>query len=344
MVVNSHNSIDLTASDIISMSDSFQESAILQFANTSGLFELLKEPVTAETISESKGWLLRKTTLLLNVLTSLSLVVKSDDKYCNTPSTNRVLTKDGPGYVGALIEHQRLQWQLWSKIGEVISSEEPIEGQQELKLKKDPHANDAFNQAMLQLSKENIASIVALPEMEGEKYILDLAGGHGTYLSAIAKYNPHITGQVWDFATAREAAQHVFADYGVENQIEFREADISKASSYESVKADIAMLNDCLHYFEQETVVQILSQVAGVLPKGGTLLITTIYMDRDCVTPAAAAGFSFYMMMNTAHGQLHPTPWLVDQMENIGFNVEVRNFGRVGTKGGKYVLIIGQRK
>jgi hypothetical protein len=85
-------------------------------------------------------------------------------------------------------------------------------------------------------------------------------------------------------------------------------------------------------------------QVAGVLPKGGTLLITTIYMDRNCVTPAAAAGFSFYMMMNTAHGQLHPTPWLVDQMKNIGFNVEVRNFGRVGTKGGKYVLIIGQRK
>lgn len=343
MVINSVNSIDLTDSDIISMSDSFQESAILQFANTSGLFELLKESVTAETISESKGWLLRKTKLLLNVLTSLGLVVKTDDKYCNTASTNRVLTKDGPGYVGALIEHQRLQWQLWSKIGEVLSSEKPIEGQQEVKLKKDPHANDAFNQAMLQLSKENIASIVALPEMEGEKYILDLAGGHGTYLAAIAKYNSHVTGQVWDFATAREAAQQVFADYGVEKQIEFREADISKSSSYKDIKADIAMLNDCLHYFEQETVPQILSQVAETIRKGGTLIITTIYMDRDCVTPAAAAGFSFYMMMNTAHGQLHPTPWIVEQMENLDFNVEVRDFGRVGTKGGKYVLIIGRR-
>jgi hypothetical protein len=206
MVVNSVNSLALTASDIISMSDSFQESAILQFANYSGLFELLKEPATAETISESKGWLLRKTKLLLNVLTSLGLVVKTDNKYCNTQSTNQVLTKDGSSYVGALIEHQRLQWQLWSKISEVLSCEEPIEGQQEVKLKKDPHANDAFNQAMLQLSKENIASIVALPEMEGEKSILDLAGGHGTYLAALAKYNPHITGQVWDFATAREAA------------------------------------------------------------------------------------------------------------------------------------------
>lgn len=347
MLANSHNSIDLTASDIISMSDSFQESAILQFTNASGLFELIKEPVTAEKISESKGWLLQKTKLLLNALTSLKLVVKTGNKYYNTPSTNRFLTKDGSGYVGALIEHQRLQWQLWSKIGEVMSSEEPIEGQQEVKLKKDSHANDAFNQAMLQLSKENIASIAALPEMKGKKYILDLAGGHGTYLSAIAKHNPHVTGQVWDFATAREAAQKVFADYGVEDQIEFRTADISKASSYKSynsVKADIAMLNDCLHYFEQETVVQILSQVAGLLhKKGDTLLITTMYMDRDCVTPVAAAGFSFYMMMNTAHGQLHPTPWLVDQMKNIGFDVEINDFDRVGTKGGKYVLIIGKR-
>jgi hypothetical protein len=80
--------------------------------------------------------------------------------------------------------------------------------------------------------------------------------------------------------------------------------------------------------------------VAGVVPAGGLLVVMTMTLEADRVSPPSAAGFSLHMMLNTNHGGLHPTPWIEGVMDEAGFAVERRPLGSLG----RYSLLIGRKR
>lgn len=66
-------------------------------------------------------------------------------------------------------------------------------------------------------------------------------------------------------------------------------------------------------------------------------MILSMSLDANEITPALSADFSLHMMVNTVNGELHPTPWLVQQMSDQGFDVMEEKLGR-------YSLLVGRRK
>ena len=298
---------EMNVGDLFRLADQFHDSALLHFAHASGLFELTTEPLGCQEVSARTKWIPRKAGILLNSLVAIGLLVKDEqDRYQNAPVVENALVKSKPGYMGGVIEHQRLQWGTWVRLDEVLATRAPLSWQQEQRLRNDTQANDAFHEAMRNLARANLPAFLSLPVPKGKKHVIDMAGSHGTYLASLARDNPRYTGEVWDLPGAERHALQTFREFDCADRCAFRCKDITSPESYQAVRADVVMLNDCMHYFEPEEVSAILSRAASVLAPDGTLLLATQLLHANGVSPAPAAGFSMHMMLNTAHGGLHP--------------------------------------
>jgi uncharacterized protein YqcC (DUF446 family) len=325
-----------SASDLMRLGDQYRQSAILHFAVAERLFDITQQPVTAAETAQRLGALEKKTRILLDALVAMELLERDSDHYVNSPLVDRCLVSTSAEFIGPVLDHQRLQWASWERLGEVLRSEESLPFQQEIRLDVDRDAREAFNKAMVRLSQLLIESLVELPVFETAGTVIDLAGGHGTYIARIAKNHPHLRGEIWDQPSTEEAAAKTLSAWGVDSRIHFCRKDITLPENYSGVTADVVMLNDCLHYFTAETVESLIRCAAGIVPPGGVLLILTMRLEEDRVRPPLSADFSLHMMLNTAHGELHPTPWIANVMTSQGLEVREKEVGR-------YSLLIGKR-
>ena len=331
-------SAPLGLGDIIRLNDQFHDAALLHLAVAARLFDLAGEPVTAGDVAAARGWVERKTRILLDALAAAGLLTKDGDHYRNAPVADRHLTSAGEAYVGAIVDHQRLQWELWGRMDDVLAAEQPVPAQQELRLRRDRDANEAFQAAMVQLSRDNLADVLAVPDFATAGRVLDLCGGHGTYLASLADRHPGLTGEVWDLEPARAMAERTFREHGTGDRLRFRARDVRDPGAFAGETADACMLNDCLHYFDAGEARALIERAAGVLTPGGMVLVLTMTLDDERTTPAAAAGFSLHMMLNTSKGELHPTPAIVRAMAGAGLAVTRHSLGSLG----RYSLLAGR--
>jgi uncharacterized protein YqcC (DUF446 family) len=315
--------------DVFDLADSYCEAALLQFANSVGLFEVLKGPLCKHDIAARLGWVDRKTGIVLDALASLGFLEKKEECYQNSSLTNDCLLRASPGYIGDLIEHERLQWSLWGRMEEVLRSKSPVTGQQDLVLPKNSQANNVFQAAMMQLSHEIADTVAGLPCWKNKRAVIDLAGGHGKYLALLAERNPGVYGEIWDLPCAENFAERTIEDSNLRNRIKFRSKDISVPENYVPDSADGALLIHCLHHFSNLAMRQVIESTFKMLRLGGVLVVVDVFLEGNRIEPVSGAMFSLYMMMNTCHGEVYPIVDLADVMKDVGFRCEVRRLGNM---------------
>ncbi|WP_340613304.1 methyltransferase [Xenorhabdus thailandensis] len=322
--------------DLVKLSDQYRQSAVLHYAVAEKIFDFTQKKCTPAMLASHFNMVESKVVILLNALVALGLLSKEGDTFLNTALTMQYLTSDSADYIGAIIEHQHLQWDNWPRIGEILRSKTSLNFQQENRFKHDKRARDAFNDAMVRFSQPMRDVVSNLSVFRNANTVIDLAGGHGTYLAEILRHYPQLTGQIWDLPTTRKAAQKTIAYYQLNDRLEFCEKNLLDPLNFSGEHADIVMLNDCLHYFDEPEALEILRQAADLVNPKGALLILTMTMDENRITPPLSADFSLHMMVNTNHGELHPTPWIIRIMEANGLSVSEQFIGR-------YTLLIGQQ-
>jgi hypothetical protein len=325
-----------TAADLVKLSDQYRQAAVLHYAMAEKIFDHTEVECSAHELAGRLGLVANKVKILLNALVALGLLKRSGEKYLNTDMTNNYLRSASGNYLGPIIDHQRLQWQNWPRMGEVLRSEQSLQFQQENRFEHDHQARDAFNNAMVRLSQPMVDAVKALPIFDQARSVIDLAGGHGTYLAQIAKAHRAINGQIWDLPATRQAALRTIEKYDLSGRISFFEKNILEAGNYTGANADVVLLNDCLHYFDQQEAESVIGLAAGLVNAGGALLILTMTLNEDRLRPALSADFSLHMMINTNHGELHPTAWIGGVAADHGLNVSTQEVGR-------YTLLICKR-
>ena len=323
--------------DLVKLSDQYRQSAILHFAVDQQVFDHTQLPVSAEDVATRLGWTSNKGKIFLNGLVALGLLNKHEDRFSNQVLSDRFLVSSSPEFIGPIIAHQRLQWQNWPRLGEILATGQSMDFQQENRFKHDQAARDAFNEAMVRFSQPMVDVVRELPIFDNARKVIDLAGGHGTYIAEIARRHPTLKGEIWDLAATRDAAQHTLDTYNLHDRLTFKERNLLDLAKYQGETADVVMLNDCLHYFTREQTRDLIASASQLVAKGGALMILSMSLDANEITPALSADFSLHMMVNTVNGELHPTPWLAQQMSDQGFEVMEEKLGR-------YSLLVGRRK
>jgi len=144
-----------------------------------------------------------------------------------------------------------------------------------------PENVDKFNAAMTELTRLVTPDILRSYDFSGISHLMDIGGGSGELLGAIAQHNRQLRGTVFDLPRCAEAASKHLQQIGISDRVEFIAGDF-----FETVPAiaDAIILKSIIHDWNDARSILILRNCRAALPGNGKLLLVERLMPE---TPAA---------------------------------------------------------
>lgn len=161
------------------------------------------------------------------------------------------------------------------------------------------------------LIADDVLDAVSLRERRG---LMDVAGGNGAFLAAVARRWPHLDLTLFDLPSVADQARDRFAAAGIRARAVG--GDLFHDPLPEGI--DTCSLVRVVHDHDDGPALRILEAVRRALPPGGMLLLAEPMSDTPGAEPIGEAYFGFYLM---AMGSGRPrTPGeLIAMLREAGF-------------------------
>jgi demethylspheroidene O-methyltransferase len=158
--------------------------------------------------------------------------------------------------------------------------------------------------ALMAISNALVADDVldAYP-LKGHRCLMDIGGGEGAFLLAVAKRWPHLKLMLADLPAVAARANARFAALGLADRAQAHGADIKTMPL--PTGADICSLVRVLHDHDDADAMLFLRAAHAALPPGGTLLLTEPMSETPGAEPVGDAYFGLYLL---AMGSGRPRP------------------------------------
>jgi hypothetical protein len=144
-----------------------------------------------------------------------------------------------------------------------------------------PEDVEKFNAAMTELTRLVTPDILRSYDFSGISHLMDVGGGSGELLGAIAQQNRKLRGTVFDLPRCAEAAGKHLQRIGLGDRVEFVAGDFFKSVP---AIADAIILKSIIHDWNDARSVSILRNCREALPGNGKLLLVERLMPEK---PAA---------------------------------------------------------
>ena len=141
-----------------------------------------------------------------------------------------------------------------------------------------PELVDKFNVAMTEITRLVTPDILRTYDFSGISHLMDVGGGSGQLLGAIAQQNRKLRGTVFDLPRCAEAAGRHLQQIGVSDRVEFVAGDFFK--SVPSI-ADAIILKSIIHDWNDARSISILRNCREALPRSGKLLLVERLMPEQ---------------------------------------------------------------
>jgi len=135
-----------------------------------------------------------------------------------------------------------------------------------------------FNAAMADLTGLVTADVLSAYDFSRVSHLMDVGGGSGELIGAVALRYPHLRATVFDLPRCAEAASAHLAHLGVGDRAGFLAGDF-----FESVPAaaDAVILKSVIHDWDDRRSDKILQNCRRALPQDGTLLLVERLMPEQ---------------------------------------------------------------
>ena len=297
------------------------------------IFTAIGDGANAEQIGTRVHANARTAGTLLNALVALGLLLKSGDKYRNTPESARFFVQGSKDNHRNGLLHTANIWHRWSTLTETVRRGVRIP----VDTDGAPERTLNFITAMQRNARNRAPLVVKALGTTGVRRILDLGGGSGAYSIAFAKASPDMQCDILDIPEVVPLTDGYVSKAGVSAQVSIRAGDMLHnefGSGY-----DIIMLNAICHMFSEEQNLDIFRRAHQALAPNGRLAVQDFILNPDKTGPQHAALFSLNMLVGTdagaAYSELEYTCW----MKAAGFP-DVRRLNLPGPSD----LIVGQVK
>ena len=161
-------------------------------------------------------------------------------------------------------------------------------------------------------------------ESKGHKTLLDIGGGNGSFLVAIARQTRHLNLILFDLPAVAEQARIKFEHEQLSHRATAIGGDMLKDRLPDG--ADIVSLVRIIHDHDDAAALEILRAAKRALPADGTLLIAEPLADTRGSETVGDAYFGFYLLA-MGSGRPRSSEELRDLLEQAGF----KNFRRLPT-------------
>jgi len=265
------------------------------------LFDLLQEsPLDARTLSLKLGLAPEATARLLAAAESLRLIEQRSDGRYGLGVLGAALVGN-PGVV-AMIEHHSL---LYADLGDPVAL---LRGERD-STQLGRYWAYAGNRDAAALAADEVADysdlmaasqplvtreILAAYPLHRHRRLLDVGGGDGGFVCAVAAEVPTLELQLFDLPAVAERATSRFAQAGLAQRARAFGGDFRTDPL--PAGADLITLVRVLFDHPDETVLELLRAVRRAMPANGTLLIAEPMAGTSGAEPMGAAYFGFYLM------------------------------------------------
>ncbi|WP_237880774.1 acetylserotonin O-methyltransferase [Pseudomonas sp. PGPR40] len=285
------------------------------------LFNLLQVPTSALAIARQLQLDPANTGYWLEVLWSMELLERDDHQpphYRNTAVASDYLRADAADYCGdAWAFRLRGLRHFGSQLGEQVRTGQ-LSGQA-------PNLATTIDNwtmaARLQIAQEQRAVTVEValrlmaqvPEFPAARRMLDLGGGPGLVAIALARDNPMLTGEVFDFAQTVNVAADNIRRAGLEQRLDVRGGDLASDPIGEGY--DLIWCSSVLHFVPDMAAA--LAKIHAALRPGGVLVSAHAEIPAD--PELARRVMPYYLSMQMLGRQVTHVGGMSEALQQAGF-------------------------
>lgn len=303
-----------TAPKLIALSGAYWKTGALHAAVKLGVFSLIaSQPQTAKVIAQKLGADQRALAILLNALSAMNLLIKTNDTYANTPESLAYLSQDSDRYIGYMIMHHHNLMPSWIQLDKAVKEGGPLRTKA---AQSDSEGLENFLLGMFNMAMNLAPGLAKEISLSGKTRLLDLGGGPGTYAIQFCINNPGLTATVCDLAATEPFAQKIIKKFGLSDRINFSAVNFLKEDIPGAY--DVAWLSHILHGEGQDACQEIVQKAVAVLKPGGMIIIHDFILDDAMDSPLFAALFSLNMLLGTDSGQSYSQTQITDMLANAG--------------------------
>jgi hypothetical protein len=150
---------------------------------------------------------------------------------------------------------------------------------------KHPDEETLFAGGMRRITEQDAPLIVAGYPWPEAGAVCDVAGGVGTLLAALLEARPRLTGVLVDGPGPLAEARGLMERAGLTERVELAEGDIFERVNAD---ADVFVLKDVLHDWDDERCIRILRTVRATMKPGARIVLVEMLQERNEPHPFAS--------------------------------------------------------
>ena len=281
-------SSSMSALRLFDLIQSHRVTAVIFVAARLGIAELLRDgPKTVGEIARATGADERALGRLLTALSTIGICSRTGDgRYALTEIGVNLDGAADQSFKGWAIFEGEMLSKSWNGMLESVMTGKTAAqllgfGSSFDLMARSPENVALFNAAMADLTRLVTPDILRAYDFSRVSHLMDVGGGSGELLGAIARQHPRIRGTVFDLVRCAGIASKHLHHIGVSDRVEFVAGDFFEAVP---AVADTIILKSVIHDWDDARSIAILRNCRQALPQGGTLLLVERIMPESPTT------------------------------------------------------------
>ena len=298
-----------TPESLSALARGFMDSRVFLTAAELDLFTLLADgPLSLEQAAAARGADRRALAILLDALTAMGLLEKSDGRWATPPSLAPLLTSRSERSLLPLALHSVNLWDRWSRLTETVAGTRPVAGDGWTR---------SFIGAMHAIAAPQADAIVAAVGAGSARRLLDVGGGPATYTLAFLRAAPGLRATLFDLPEVVELARENATRAGLVDRVDLVAGDLRTDALPGG--HDLAFVSAIVHMLGPAGNVALFRKVHDALLPGGRIVLRDHVMSPDRTAPRAGALFAVNMLVGTKDGGTFTLEELSAWLEEAGF-------------------------
>ena len=261
---------------------------------------------------------------LLRASAAVGVLTELPDRRFENNALSNLLRSDVPGSLRGMVRWlgEDSAWQAWGRLDYSVTTGQPafdhVLGAPVFDhFKRHPDAGQIFNAAMVSFTVITGRAVAQAYDFSGFTNIVDVGGGHGALLAAIAAAHPRVRGIVFDRPEVVAGAAPLLASQGLGDRIGTAGGDFLEAVP---PGADAYIMKHIIHDWDDARSMTILSNCKRAMAPGGTVLVV-----EQVVSDQPEAAFSklidLEMLVMTAGGRERTAPEFARLLDRAGLRM-----------------------
>ena len=177
-----------------------------------------------------------------------------------------------------------------------------------------PEEELIFAGAMRRITEEFAPAIARGYDWPRDGVVCDVAGGAGTLVAALLRYRADLRAVLVDSPGVLAEADSWLTAQGLRDRVELKPGNM-----FEKVdaQADVYLLKDILHDWDDEASAKILANVRATMPPGSRLIVVEDLQERNSVEPLASLT-DIQMLTQCEEGRQRSAAELADLLRGAG--------------------------